>query len=281
MIKKYYRKLYRAYLGKPMSKDEFDHVLKNLLGLSRGDSVLVHSSFGNLKAGFSPKEAVELLMEIVGQDGNILMPYYPEDSRNWLEQGKVFDVKTTPTRSGILSVTFASFPEVKKSLHPIKSLAVWGKDRDYLISTHHESVTPFDEKSPYYLLSKLHNSKSIGVGVFKNSMVHSAEDVISAYPRYYYQKTYEGQCVDYDGAKTIVKTQVHGETNSVPPCEYLFQTKCPGYSEIKYRKRRFYVSDCKKIITHIQTLTDQGLSATKVAEKQKLNRLLTAKVNRL
>ena len=283
MIRNYYRKLYRAWLGKPLWKEDFQYILLELLGLKKGDSVLVHSSFGNLKPAFSPEEAVEVLMETVSEEGNLLMPYYPSDSVNWLKWGKVFDVRSTPTRSGILSATFAEFSGVSKSLHPIKSLAVWGKDRDALISEHYMSKTPFDSYSPYYKLLRCNNPKSIGLGIFKNLVVHTAEDNIDLYPRYYSDRVYEGKCITYDGDCLIVKTPVHIDNkNMVPSCEYLRITDCPEYNEIYFKRRRFYVSNYRAAFIHIGNIVcKNGLTANIVKYNQSVKDYINSKLVRI
>ena len=263
MIKKYYRKIYRTWLGKKLSSEEFLHILTSLLDLKKGDSVLVHASFGNLKPDFSPEKAVEILMNVVGKEGNLLMPYYPYDSKKFLESGEVFDVNSTPTRSGILSATFSSFPEVKKSLHPIKSLAVWGKDRDELISRHHYSKLPFDQNSPYYRLLRMQSAKTIGLGVFKNSMLHMYEDNITAYPTYYEGKKYIAKCINYEGKVCNVETYTHGKSNRVESCEYLKLIKCPSYKEVLFKQRRFYVLNEQIAYKHIARLVE---SENKTAE---------------
>ena len=282
MIKKYYRKLYRAWLGEPLQKEDFQFILKDLLGLEKGDSVLVHASFGNLKAGFSTEEAVEILVDIIGENGNLLMPYYPSDSVDWLKNGRIFDVRTTPTRSGILSSTFAKFPGVKKSVHPIKSLAVWGKDRDALINSHYNSKTPFDLFSPYYKLLSCRNAKAIGLGVYKNLVVHTAEDNIDIYPRYYSNVIYEGKCKNYDGRFINVKTPVHTKNNMVPSCEYLRLSNCPSYKEISYKKRRFYTSDYISAYNHIKKIVyNNNLTADVIKKNQSIKDYLTSKFVRI
>lgn len=270
MIKKIYRKTYRALLGKRLTENEFRYVVKSLLGIKKGDSILVHASFGNMKAGFSPKRGVEILMGAVGLEGNILMPYYPYDSKKFLEAEEVFDVKTTPTRSGILSAVFSTFPGVRKSIHPIKSLAVWGKDRDYLISEHHLSQTPFDEKSPYYKLSTLKKAKSLGLGTYKNSFVHCAEDIISGYPKHYYNHLFQGKCTDYAGNTQIINTTVHLSAKLPRYTGYLIDTKCPEYEIYSYLNRFFFKSNVKKIIEHFTKLfTDEGVTAYSYFENKR------------
>lgn len=263
MVRKYYRKIYRAWLGKRLTDEEFGYIITSLLGIQEGDSVLVHASFGNLKAGFSPKKANEILMEAVGKKGNLLMPYYPDASKVFLESGKAFDVFSTPTISGILSATFSMFPDVKKSIHPTKSLVVWGKDRDELISEHHESSTPYDEKSPYYKFSRLNNSKVIGLGTNKNSFIHCAEDTIKKYPRYYSDSIYNGVCIDYSGTQRTVKTLIHKHTKRANFSGFFLETKCPEYINHIYRGRRIYVSDCKATIAHLEKLISEGITPEK------------------
>jgi len=283
MLKKIYRKAYRAWLGRRLSEEEFRYILSELLGLKSGDSVLVHASFGNLKAGFSPKKAVEILMEIIGPEGNILMPYYPYDSKKFLESGEVFDVHSTPTRSGILSAVFSTFPGVKKSIHPIKSLAVWGKDRDYLISEHHLSKTPYDDKSPYGKMIHLSQPKAIGLAIFKNAGVHSYEDMINSYPKYYSQEIFAGKCKNYSGNEVVVNTPIHHATSPmVPLCKYLKLTNCPGYSEFSFSKRRFYVSDYIAAYNHVKNIVElEGFTAEKIFEKQSLLSKINLKLVRL
>ncbi|MFN3554347.1 MAG: AAC(3) family N-acetyltransferase [Bacteroidales bacterium] len=282
MIKKYYRKIYRTWLGKKLSSEEFLHILTSLLDLKKGDSVLVHASFGNLKPDFSPEKAVEILMNVVGKEGNLLMPYYPYDSKKFLESGEVFDVNSTPTRSGILSATFSMFPEVKKSIHPIKAMAVWGKDRDFLISDHQFSKTPYDEHSPYGKLLNINNAKSIGLGVFKNLVVHAAEDIVECYPRYYEPIFYEGFVKDYHENLVKITTPVHGNIKMVPSCEYLRITECPGYAEVSFKKRRFYTSNYLSAFKHIKQITEEhGLTAEKVLNKQTCIDKITSRIVRL
>jgi len=260
MIKKHYRKLYRRWLGRPLSKDEFRYVVKELLAIGKGDSVLAHSSFGNLKPGFAPAEAVEILMEAVGFQGNLLMPYYPEDSIRWLQEEKIFDVRSTPTRSGILSATFSKFPDVRKSLHPIKSLAVWGKDRDYLISTHHESVTPYDTKSPYYKLTKINGAKTIGIGTYKNSFVHCAEDITPDYPTYYHTMFFKSVCIDCNGYYHHVGTYAHASAAIPRFTGFLINTNCPDYKTVSYRSRLFYSGLCSSITKHMKECIKADIS---------------------
>jgi len=156
-------------------------ILHDDLGVCYGDTILVHCGFGFLNASFSPAELVNLLQEVVGKNGNIIMPVYPPGlSSDWVKSGRIFRVETTKPSTGVLSKIFSKFDDVFISNHPIKAVAAWGKDAQYLISKHENSSYPYDDKSPYYKLSMMSGSKSIGLGVRNCAIMHCAEDLFES-----------------------------------------------------------------------------------------------------
>ena len=78
------------------SLEDMRYLLLDDFGIVKGDNLIISSSFGNLYADFSPKELIQLLQEIVGEEGNLVMPFYPPgNSYEWANSGQVFDMKTT------------------------------------------------------------------------------------------------------------------------------------------------------------------------------------------
>ena len=250
------RRLSSTTLGKPLELDEFQYVLERKLCVRKNSSVLVHCSFGRLKANFSPAQAVMTLKDLVGEGGNILMPCYPGNGEEWLASGKVFDVQTTPIVTGVLAETFARTCGVRTSTHPIKAVAAWGKDRDFLIEGHHLSKTPYDSRSPYAKLLSLKNSLVIGLGTAKMSFYHCCEDSAPDYSRYLYTSNpVTGLCRTEDGSVEEVTTYVHrtevlsGMPSSI---EFLSRTRCPSYTVLEYRRRMFYAGDVRSIYRHVR-----------------------------
>lgn len=153
-------------------------LLINDFGIKKGDNLIISSSFGNLNADFSPHELVELLQEIVGKEGNIVMPFYPPgNSYEWAASGKVFDMQTTPSSMGVLTQIFSEMPNVYKSIHPTKAVVAWGKNAQDIIRGHENSKTPFYWDSPYGWLLK-NKSISLGLGLKNIPIFHSFEDII-------------------------------------------------------------------------------------------------------
>lgn len=263
-LKKAYRKFKQKNRPK-LTKDDFINTL-NQLGLSKGDTVIVHSSFGYLNIDISPTEVIQILKNIITTEGNILMPYYPPKlGYNWLNDKEVFDVNTTKSSMGVLTNLFSKSEGVKISLHPIKAMAVWGKNRDQIIATHHESSTPFDKKSPYYIAGELPNSKSLGLGIERNAYFHCCEDIINEHDNsiLYSSDYFESKLIDNNQHTIKVNTYAHCPSkthNFISPTDYLKKTNCKSYNVLKNSKTRMYIVNNKEIKEHLQKQFKQGVN---------------------
>lgn len=232
--------------SKILSLTQFENILKNHLKITKGSTVLVHSSFGSLRAKFSPLDAIKLLKEIITPEGNILMPYYPKKAAiTWLSENNIFDFKNTRSSMGILANTFMQSDSVRLSPHPIKSLAVWGKDREWLIKDHYKSLLPFDRSSPYFKLINLPNSKSIGLGIERMTFIHSCEDTLleDVIEKYYCSKCFIGRVKVESGLIENVKTYVHSpekmEKKDLSE-KFLKDINCPYYHMFQVKNIVFY-----------------------------------------
>ena len=185
-LKRLARRAATAGLSRRLTVDEFRQVLVDEMKLARGDTVLVHASFGRLKPDFAPSIAITILQDIVGDDGNILMPVYPGIGEEWLAGGEIFDPMTSAISTGILAVEFVHTRNVRVSKHPIKAVAAWGRERDTLLSEHHLSRTPYDALSPYAKMLTLPNAKVIGLGTQRMSLIHCGEDAVPGYVEKFY-----------------------------------------------------------------------------------------------
>ncbi len=240
----------------PISLSELKEFLTTQMKIEKGDSLFIHSGRTNLKVNARVKEILELLFDVTGVNGNILMPFYPiKSSYEWLKDDNIFDLRTNITNMGALPAALAGVKGSKKSIHPTKSVIVYGKDRDEIISEHHLSIMPYGEKSPYYKLTQLEKGKIIGLGVHAKylSCMHVAVDIMEDYPiQPYYPKLMEGRVKDYDGNEILVKTYAHNPSitskENVP--KFLNSTKCKTYKEYEFKKRVFFSVNGKDLVKH-------------------------------
>jgi aminoglycoside 3-N-acetyltransferase len=192
------------------SLEDMRYLLLDDFGIVKGDNLIISSSFGNLNADFSPKELIQLLQEIVGEEGNLVMPFYPPgNSYEWANSGQVFDMKTTRSSMGILTQVFSEMPDVYKSMHPTKAVVSWGKNAADIVKGHEHSKTPFYWDSPYGWLLK-NPSKSLGLGLKNIPIFHSFEDIILENKINLYQKEgYVLKVKNYNNEIMETSTLVH------------------------------------------------------------------------
>ena len=115
-LKRTRRKLnVKSFLIKRNSLDDMRYLLTHKLSISKGDKLFITSSFGNLHGLFSPLELIELLKEIVSEEGLIMMPFYPPGSNEeWAAKDMPFDMNKTKSSIGVLTNIFAKQENVFK-----------------------------------------------------------------------------------------------------------------------------------------------------------------------
>ncbi|MCX7735866.1 MAG: AAC(3) family N-acetyltransferase [Candidatus Kapabacteria bacterium] len=199
--------------NKKLSANDFQKILKDEFGIEKGSIVVVHSSIDRLNIDLSAKEILNALMEAVGEEGTLLFPTYPAlPSYEFLISGEVWDIKRTPSFSGLLSEVARRTAGSKRSLHPTKSVCAIGKNAEYFINEHHLSPYPYDKQSPYFKVIE-QSGISIGLGVTSNyfSSTHVVDDYFKDdFPVMpYHKQIFEAKCLDYDREIKIVRTYAH------------------------------------------------------------------------
>lgn len=218
-LKKYIR-TYRANQKKKyveslpkMSEDQVYSVLKNGAGLQNGDVAFIHSSVDHLNIDFPFYNIIPMLLDLVGDQGTILFPTYPKlTSYKYLVSGQVFDVRKTPTFTGLLNEFARRYKGAVRSLHPTKSCVAIGKYADELTNTHQNSPYPYSDQSPYFKITH-YDGKIIGIGVDQSyiSFVHCIDDAMKEkFPvKVYHDELFTAKCKDYSGNIVEVKTYAH------------------------------------------------------------------------
>lgn len=263
-FKRWKRHLKSLVISDTTTIEELRETLVTKLGIKVGDRIVVTSSFGNLRANYTPKDVIELLMAIVTKEGGIMMPYYPPiNSSFWAKEGNVFDMNKTKSGMGVLTNVFSMMPEVVKSVHPTKAVCVWGKDAEVIAKGHENSTTPFYWDSPYGKYLKL-GCKSLGLGVKNIPMVHAMEDILSEPMNFYYQQNrYRLRVIKKDGSEIEVETFVHNDEimdACMSPGDYTASLNVDSYKKEPFGLSFLYVVDNTDLFEKMRSAFAKGYS---------------------
>ncbi len=241
--------------GNILTEEKITNDLKNC-GISEGDTVLIHASMSRI--GFlenGPTTFVNALLKLVGENGNILMPTSPNAKLqlDYIRENPVFDVLNSPSKLGVISEYFRTFPGIKRSLNATEPVCAFGKNADYLTEGHFGEITPYTSNSPFARITEF-DGKILYIGVTLDNAgtnLHTLEDAVEFEYPVYYSDIFEVEIIDYKGEKHLAKTKVHNpEWSKKRKCDLLlpmFQEK-GVYTESKIGSARTLVFDAKKML---------------------------------
>ncbi len=205
--------------GIKITKNDLIHQFKSI-GIQEGDTLLVHASLS--KIGFienGAKDVVEALIDVIGSEGNILMPNSPNASfqLDYIKELEQFDVLNDKSKLGSISEYFRLLPTSKRSAHPTEPVSCVGPDKEYFVGDHFGNNTPYNKNSPYYRISEK-GGKILYLGVtFDNAgtNLHTLEDAIEnfKYP-VYYSEEFTVKVKFEDGSINTMTTKVHNPEQS-------------------------------------------------------------------
>jgi aminoglycoside 3-N-acetyltransferase len=164
------------------------------LGVTGGDTLLVHSSyksFGEVDGG--PATVNRALEAALGAEGTLIMPTFNFD----FNKGSPWDVRTTPSKMGVLTELVRTDPRAKRVFHPFYSFAILGKHAEMLGSLRYKSA--YERNSVFGKLRDL-NGKIMVIGLsYTNSMTffHHIEQIEGV--DYRFLKQFTGEVTDENG----------------------------------------------------------------------------------
>jgi aminoglycoside 3-N-acetyltransferase len=264
------KKMQRARLERlpQLSERDFREILTEQLGLTTNDVVYVHSSVDRLNLGFPFYGILSLLREVVGQNGTILFPTYPNlrmSSYDYLLQGKVFDVRRTPSYTGLLNEFARRQRGSVRSLHPTKSVCATGPLARELTYTHQQSPYPYDVCSPYFKLTEC-EAKIVGLGVSTRnlSFVYCTDDALKdSFPvRVYHDRVFEAQCLNYEGSVETVSTYAHNMRTIVHDVPGYMKRHIKGEAclDLDIKGMNFFRADAAKLFAEMVRLAREGIT---------------------
>ena len=193
---------------------QLEHKLRTM-GLTSGDTVLMHSSF-NVHNGFqgTPQQVIDCVLTIIGPFGNLLMVSMPYtgSSFGYLKDRPIFDVRKTPSRMGIISEIFRMEKNVLRSLSPSHPILALGPKAKWIIADHEKTMYPCGRGSPFEKILKL-NAKALlfdmspeGISTF----FHHVEDTFKEHlpVKLYDDEPLEATVIDSNGHRIKVRSYV-------------------------------------------------------------------------
>jgi aminoglycoside 3-N-acetyltransferase len=176
----------------PVTPDRIASDLADL-GVESGDTLLVHSSLSALGWVTAGQPAViDALMETVTTEGTIVMPTHssqhsdpsrwhnppvPDDWEDVIRTERpAYRPEVTPTWNvGAIPECFRTYPEVRRSRHPVYSFAAWGREAAAIVADH-EYDHGMGEESP---LAEVYDRDGrvlmLGTQFDTNTSLHLAE----------------------------------------------------------------------------------------------------------
>ncbi|MBO5724188.1 MAG: AAC(3) family N-acetyltransferase [Lentisphaeria bacterium] len=149
------------------------------MGLTGEETIMIHSSMKKIGPVEGGAETVlEVLKEYFRKgNGLLVFPAFSYASILNAPGKNVFDVRNTPCCVGILPELFRSQSGVKRSLHPLHSLAAWGRECVSFTEGHEKYDTAFNLNGPFGRLP-VRNGKILlaGVGLTACTYFHALEE---------------------------------------------------------------------------------------------------------
>ncbi len=209
------------------------------LGISEAEMLLVHTSFrslGPIEGG--PETLISVLLELVGDEGTLIMPCNSAMAPG--KQEAIFDLKNSPSTSGLVSETFRTRQDSRRSLHPSHSACASGAKAHALVLAHQLDAVAYGPHSPIALLPS-YGAKvlMIGCGLEPNCSIHAIEELVEV--PYLQEAWRTWTLIDEEGASIQKDYRFHRYENGYQTC---FERIKPLMSPSGLRWGRVGAADC-------------------------------------
>jgi aminoglycoside 3-N-acetyltransferase len=176
---------------------EFDDLIRGFekMGISPGDTIMVHSSYkslGGVNGGAD--KVIDALVESVGDKGTVLFPTF--NFKSWVDT-HYFDVRETASHMGVITELARCREAAVRTPHPLYSFAVLGDRQEEFAAC--DDVEAVGDNSVFALFHKL-NGLIVSIGLdFNSSFTFSVHAIYKAGGYWRRVKKFSGIYVGYDG----------------------------------------------------------------------------------
>ena len=182
------------------------------LGVTSGDTVMLHSSFASSGFRGSPKELADVFLKTIGPNGTLLMVSLPYSSSTYeyLQKKKSFDVRKTPSHMGMISESFRRREGVMRSFHPTHPVLAFGHKAEWVLADHDKCLFPCGPRSPFEKFLQL-GGKIVFFNVpfttmtFFHYLEHTVEKILP-FPLYR-SESFAVPSIDSTGKTAMIETR--------------------------------------------------------------------------
>ncbi|MBN1808665.1 MAG: AAC(3) family N-acetyltransferase [Planctomycetes bacterium] len=194
--------------GKGLTAEEIAEDLR-VLGLKRGDIVLVHSSLramGLVEGGAGA--VVEGVVRAVGAEGTAMFPTLTGSKELGPSSPPVFDPAETKCWTGAIPEAARMHGGALRSLHPTHSTAAIGALRGEMCYAHEVSATPCGWETPYLRAARSGGKVVfIGCDLASNTTYHGVEEAAGV--PYHMQRGWTDAEIRTGGNVRTVRVRLH------------------------------------------------------------------------
>lgn len=171
-------------------------------------------SFGVVNPKLKRKELCAILFELVQELGveTIVFPTFTFSYSN----GQDFDVRTTPTKMGMLNEYVRKLPEARRSVDPVMSVVVFGKEKGLL------NITGEKALGAGSIFDNLHHTDGVRFLFFGTRLglcgthMHYIEEMLRV--PYRYDMDFYGKITDYEGKTVEDHRIIYVKYRDIKPC---------------------------------------------------------------
>lgn len=259
---------YKKQANPKLSRDEFISIVKNDLQINAGDVVFIHSSMRNLYLDFDKNEILDILKQVVGEEGTLAFPcwHFNVRAEDYIKKHDVvFDIRNSPSAMGKIPDELRMNPKSFRSFHPTNSVVAIGKNAKELVTGHETDIYPCGVQSPFYKLIH-YQAKILGIGVTVDNLtfVHAVEDTLKeAFPiKTRNDEVYACKCIDRDGREQIIHTLVASKAISHRDVFGFFRKHIPRsmYRYLKVKNMDFFSLNAPELYEQLRTLALENKS---------------------
>ena len=184
------------------------------LGLTAGDTVIVHSSlsrFGYVEGGADT--VVDALLAAVGPAGTVAVPTSPViwqggSHFHYIKHNPILDLRVVPSKLGAITNALRVRPEARPSLSACHTLHAIGGRRDWLLAGAETAIYPTGPGTPWHR-NCLSGGKVllIGIGQNSNTTIHTIEEAGGA--PILSKEVFYPMVIDLEGRIITVPTRAH------------------------------------------------------------------------